>query len=117
MTDTHPPTDEQYAAIRAREAVATKGPWWADSHEIYAGQQTGNRAQYEWIGETCRPGEIERSEADARFIAAARTDVPMLLAEVDRLRAELAASCRGCYPHPLDHEDDCPCFAAPIPTD
>jgi hypothetical protein len=36
------------------------------------------------------PGLVEVSGADARFIAHARTDLPMLLAEVRRLRELLA---------------------------
>ncbi|MDH6116865.1 hypothetical protein ABH930_000284 [Kitasatospora sp. GAS204A] len=84
---TAPLSDEQYAAIRAREAAATKGPWWADSHEIYSGPHD-IPGLGEWVAETCVADELERSEANAHFVASARTDVPALLAEVDRLRAE-----------------------------
>lgn len=86
-----PLSDEQHNAIRAREQAATPGPWWADSHEIYSGPH-GIPALGEWVAETCVAGELERSEANARFVAAARADVPALLAEVDRLRAELATA-------------------------
>lgn len=75
-------------AIEARANAATPGPWCTDSWEIYQG--TEYVAGAEWIGETCRAGEMDDSRADAEFVAAARTDVPALVAEVRRLRAELA---------------------------
>jgi hypothetical protein len=44
-----------------------------------------------WIGETCRgTSSPEQDRADAAFVAAARTDVPAMAAEIRRLRAELA---------------------------
>lgn len=78
------------APIQAREAAATPGPWWNDSHEIYAGP-TNDTLNSRWIGETCRVLDEAGSEADGAFCAHARTDVPALLAEVARLRAELTA--------------------------
>ncbi|MBK7865254.1 MAG: hypothetical protein IPJ65_42975 [Archangiaceae bacterium] len=54
------------AAIKARCEAATPGPWFT-------------------------AGEAD-TLADQKFIAAARTDVPALCDEVDRLRRELAAS-------------------------
>jgi hypothetical protein len=80
------PTGEQWlAAIEARANAATPGPWCTDSWEIYQG------AEYvpgisEWIGETCRGAtSMEQDRADAAFVAAARTDVPALVAEVREL--------------------------------
>ncbi|MEH0552538.1 hypothetical protein [Streptomyces sp. B21-101] len=76
--------------IETRANAATPGPWCTDSWEIYQG------TEYEpglsmWIGETCRgTTDLEQDRADAAFVAAARTDVPALLAEIRRLRAELA---------------------------
>lgn len=80
---------ERLAGISARVESATAGPWCTDSWEIYQG--TEYAAGAEWIGETCR-GSVDGTQdrADAAFIAAARTDVPALLAEVERLKAELA---------------------------
>lgn len=80
--------EDRLAAIRARAEAATEGPWCTDSWEIYQGAEYAAGAT--WIGETCRAGDTEGACADAEFIAAARTDVPLLLAEADRLRAELA---------------------------
>lgn len=86
-------TDQQLDldAIETRAQAATPGPWCTDSWEIYQG------AEYEpgmslWIGETCRgTGSLEQDRADAEFVAAARTDVPALVAEVCRLHAQVAA--------------------------
>ncbi|WP_282790859.1 hypothetical protein [Streptomyces sp. CC224B] len=89
MTDQPAPlTSEQLDQIEARATAATPGPWCTDSWEIYQG------AEYQpgvspWIGETCRGTSSLRQDcADAVFVAAARTDVPALLAEVRRLRAQ-----------------------------
>lgn len=89
-TDTahQPLTDQQLSGIEARANAATPGPWCTDSWEIYQGAEY--EAGAEWIGETCRAGEMDDSRADAEFVAAARTDVPALLAEVRRLTARVA---------------------------
>lgn len=73
-------TDERLAEIRARADAATEGPWAADHTEIY-GLHRGI-----WIAE-CSREEWGEGDVDGAFIAHARTDVPDLLAEVDRLRA------------------------------
>jgi hypothetical protein len=78
------------AAIRARVAAATAGPWHGEHDEFGCVSQ----GDYGWV---C-PGpsfpaydvDSEQGKADAEFIAHARTDVPLLLAEVERLTAELA---------------------------
>lgn len=103
-------SEQQLAEIRSREAATTKGPWGTYDDgtgriDIAADlEETGH-------GYTCRRGiaqtdddpidndpahmdwdedtDLAQSEADAQFIAHARTDVPALLAEIDRLRAEL----------------------------
>jgi hypothetical protein len=87
MTATQPLTDEQYAAIRAREAAATPGPWAIEwDHDDVTGApfpvSLGPIGYLEHHG--------ERDVADAEFIAAAREDVPALLAHADRLNALLA---------------------------
>lgn len=87
-------TTQQLADIAARAGAATPGPWCADEWEIYQG------AEYEpglmWIGETCRGATSpEQDRADAAFVAAARTDVPALLAEIRRLQDELAEEKAG----------------------
>lgn len=87
---TVPDSDIDVDAIRERLAAASPGPW-----------RTGDRdPEY---GDVMHPHELiighkqamvelepgKNGAADAAFIAAARQDVPALLAEVDRLRAEL----------------------------
>jgi hypothetical protein len=74
------------APIQARADAATPGPWWNDGHEIaiYQGEPGGPGDV--WIGETCTTRLPDWGNANAAFIAAARQDVPALLAEVTRLR-------------------------------
>lgn len=88
-------SDRELQEIEERAAGATEGPWVADGGEIYGahegGREVWNRrvtedGEFLWIGHT----EVD---ADAEFIAAARTDVPRLVAvvrgqaeEIQRLR-------------------------------
>ena len=70
-------SDLDLAAIKARCAAATPGPWrLSRSEEIICGDD-----MYLIDGGGIAP-------SDAEFIAAARTDVPALVAEVVRLREE-----------------------------
>ncbi|MFD9170908.1 hypothetical protein ACFWDT_06180 [Streptomyces diastaticus] len=84
---TEPLSPEYLAEIAARTEAATAGPWCTDGAEIYQGDEYAWNAF--WVGETCRADEADGGTVDAAFIAAARTDVPALVAEVERLRAEL----------------------------
>ncbi|WP_108990410.1 hypothetical protein [Streptomyces coelicoflavus] len=85
-------TSQQLADITARAEAATPGPWCTDAWEIYQGTEY-QPGLSQWIGETCRgTTSPEQDRADAAFVAAARTDVPALLAEVRRLQDDLAAS-------------------------
>ncbi|MFJ8146602.1 hypothetical protein ACIQ6R_16245 [Streptomyces sp. NPDC096048] len=83
-----PLTEQQLADIQARAEAATPGPWCTDDWEIYQG------AEYvpgisQWIGETCRgTTSPEQDRADATFVAAAREDVPALVAEIQRLKGQ-----------------------------
>ena len=114
-------TEEMLDAIEAREKAATPGPWastWAHTeHDGVPAEQLDEAAivsSAEGLGRDNAvvvgslwydgPHTICR-EHDAAFIAAARTDVPALVAddrrlraEVERLRAEnarLVARCKG----------------------
>lgn len=82
-----PMSPEYLAEIAARAEAATAGPWCTDGAEIYQGDEYVAYAF--WVGETCRADEADGGLLDAAFIAHARTDVPALLAEVERLRAAL----------------------------
>lgn len=77
---TAPLSDARMVGIRARAEAATDGPW-------------GVSDEVPTFVVTCLDGEGTITdyldEADAEFIAHARTDVPALLAEVDRQAAEI----------------------------
>ena len=96
------------AAIKARCAAATREPWKA------SGGRGAASVRSEWAscaiyinarqnGET--PECVNRWHRDAEFIAAARTDVPALVAEVERLRSDLAECYRITGADP-DGDDD-----------
>ncbi|HUQ71036.1 MAG TPA: hypothetical protein VM165_16025 [Planctomycetaceae bacterium] len=88
-------TDVELAAIRERTNAATLGPWCHREGFIETcsepSQLLGVTLQRSEEGLDALPGL-----ANAEFIAQARTDVPRLLAEIDRLRSELAQ----CSPRP-----------------
>lgn len=79
---------EQLEEIRARASKASEGPWEADGWEVYGPIRR-------WVAETHDPDNIEQCEADAAFIANARTAVPALLDEIDRLREQLRLANRA----------------------
>lgn len=83
--------DQRLNEIEARINAAYPGPWWTDGREIYQGDTGNTPSILRWIGDTRRPDDWDGSRDNAAFIAHARTDVPALLAEVRRLRAELDA--------------------------
>ena len=74
-------------SIKAREAAATKGPWQSgplgNEYEAIACFDDGS-----WNNDLLC--SFNR-EADSTFMAEARMDIPALIAEVERLRAALAA--------------------------
>lgn len=82
--------------IAARVAAATPGPWRPSNDDLEDVVVWGLAKQWvanvgDW-GDLSAPVGLERKHvtdahaADAAFIAAARIDVPFLLAEVERLR-------------------------------
>lgn len=76
-------------AIEALTNAATPGPWFNDSHEIYAGPHPDMPAMNEWIGETCDPNRPDHGAANAALAAWSRDGVPALVADIRRLRTEL----------------------------
>lgn len=80
---------EQLDAIEQCANAAARGPWWNDGHEIHQGAPED--VDPLWIGETCNLDLLDKGDANAAFIAAARQAVPDLVAEVRRLTAALAA--------------------------
>lgn len=85
-------TEEQLAAIEARANAATPGPWTIDR---YAGRSpeefTGINAGGDYQAICTTDSNINGpSLPDAEFICGAREDVPVLVAEVRRLRKTLS---------------------------
>lgn len=93
-------TDEELKAIERRTNAATPGPWYArcgpawavvesskDVPEFMIGCFVGGRE-----GDDGNHNDMQRANVDVRFVAHARDDVPTLLAEVRRLRAELESA-------------------------
>lgn len=86
---------EQIEAIRERAATATPGPWttidppWGDGSAVCTG--TGDPHGQRLICDTNErewQGDASNVVEDAEFIARARTDIPLLLAELDATRRE-----------------------------
>jgi hypothetical protein len=83
-------TDDDLRQIAARCELATAGPWrsWIEGRDHTSGSS--------FIATTGEDIEmVATNAADQDFMAAARQDVPSLLAEVIRLRALLAAKGSG----------------------
>lgn len=140
-------TEQELQAIEARERKATRGPWLYAAHDIRAevmihGQslkhavidadakdrEVWDRIGHAVCGLACTRGKSEPEEANGRFIAAARQDVPALLAEVRRLQGLIKAAersatvnryeddgCAFCLRGDREglHYGDCPAFSAP----
>jgi hypothetical protein len=80
-------TDAELDAINTRLSLATKGPW--TSYVEGRDHQSGSNFILTGSGEN-RGEDIEligASIADQDFIAAARQDIPKLIAEIKRLRS------------------------------
>jgi len=99
MTDqTSPLTEQELDEIAARATAATPGPW--RNHDTHLGQYgyaatvlsgEGNDTDlHAWLPTMSQTpwDETRNVWADAAFVAAARTDVPALLAEVARLKGQ-----------------------------
>ena len=71
-------SDEELQAIKVRCDAATPGPW-----EVSEGGGV-------WVDATCWEGVSGGRADDAAFIAAARTDIPALVVEVEQLRAKVS---------------------------
>jgi hypothetical protein len=88
-------TRNELDAIEARAHKATAGPWRA---------ALVGRLYDRWVIEPDRLAECAfglRKQQDAAFIAAARTDVPALVAEVRRLTALVEAAVCCCSGEPI----------------
>lgn len=71
-------------AIEARANGATPGPWWRAHHAAWEVEAPPNQ-----VVADC--GTVDAASLDARFIAAARADIPTLVAYARELEAVLRA--------------------------
>lgn len=91
-----PLTEERIVEIRGREKAATQGPWRAKSEALEADECGNATAEMTCVSTNdkgiCilygRGHDDANTQEDAAFIAHAREDIPALLDEVERLRAE-----------------------------
>jgi len=74
--------------IKARCEKATAGEWIAFEDEIVNSHENARGARYTPIVSHVKGRECWLKHEDAEFIAHSRTDVPELLAEVERLQKE-----------------------------
>ena len=82
-------TNDELSAIRERAVAATPGPWEMQPiGRSSFGYELRQRDSLSVLLYTEGCYVPKQEEANALFIAHAREDVPALLAEVDRLRAE-----------------------------
>jgi hypothetical protein len=87
-------TLEELDAIEARANAASDGPWEAEFSDEESPVLTGIGVK-DGYHEICQTdyGVYGPAMKDAEFIAAARTDVPALVAEVRRLRDLMCGDC------------------------
>jgi hypothetical protein len=89
MSDPPALSAAELAAIQARTAAATPGPWSVEDEDELR-DANGSHLVYVY-GDYEHSGAAFEKPADAAFCAAAREDIPRLLAEVQRLRQQVAA--------------------------
>ena len=88
-----PLTDDELNVMQRRCNAATASPWWAwvEGRDGLSGDTfigLGGDQQLKDLYLSHSSGEGHVSEADVDFIAHARQDIPVLLAEVRRLRSK-----------------------------
>jgi hypothetical protein len=112
---------DDIAAIKARLAAITPGPWtqWVEHGSVYAGEITRNEPHCltgghtlvaECIDDFDDDGEEVPFEANAAFIAAAPQDIAWLLAALEARDAEIARLRRveaAARALDADHRGDC----------
>lgn len=77
--------DQELAEIRGRVERATPGPWFWP----YANTLAEDNGDPEGFGRLVVGLATSITDADAKFIAHARQDLPALLEEIERLRGEV----------------------------
>jgi hypothetical protein len=84
MTENKSLNEAELEAIRKRAEAATQG----ESPEWYVDEDYKDTVRCAWSADLM--AQSIPTEADAEFIAHARQDVPKLLAEIERLNAQLS---------------------------
>lgn len=93
-------TPKQLDEIENRANRATEGPWvWEATSPRMNGEQWNLRIS-DKPGIRMVVSEYQHGPENAEFIAAARTDVPQLVAEVRRLQGQIAAVKEALSGHP-----------------
>lgn len=82
-------SNEELKAIRERAEKATEGKWYYEIDGDLYSEKTRERDVYPYLTAESIP-YINVSKEDAAFIVHAREDIPKLLAEIERLRSEVA---------------------------
>jgi len=85
-------TPEQLLAIRKRADAATPGPWTTryGQRQLTVERESGKGLPLAICADwDLAPGYTPSPHSDAEFMAAARSDIPALLDEVERLRKQL----------------------------
>ena len=103
-------TTDRLSAIEAREQAATKGPWrpfWAyrDPHRLDRGTLIAATAPGHQVRTDVGGGTMPSADLD--FIAAARSDIPYLLALARRQQAALTALTEA-LERVVNHHSDAP---------
>ncbi|MGA4875934.1 hypothetical protein [Streptomyces lydicamycinicus] len=78
--------DDRLTEIAARAAAATPGPWTNYGTDLYRSSATGGFRLMDLLG-SLTPEADNQSFRNASFVAAAREDVPWLLAQLEQARA------------------------------
>lgn len=75
-------TYQKLAEMKERESKATPGPWYmAGKWTVLSRRNSGDMV--------ANMSRLDEHEANADFIAHARTDIPILITEIDRQRKEI----------------------------
>jgi len=98
MSHQEPLTDAELESIAIRAAAATPGPWsaWVEGRDGYGGdnviligpRDADNDLPDMYVTHADSDGTYPAPTKDLDFIANARQDVPRLIAEIRRLRAQ-----------------------------
>ncbi len=85
MSEHKPLTDEKLAEMQARCDAATPGPWIYDEFQLTIDIDLDPLPE----NTVAQIDELRDHAPDGEFIAHARTDLPQVLADNERLRAEV----------------------------